>query len=321
MTGAVKATSILSREEIAALTEKSDLRGAWEVLATWASIVLTMVVVALVPRWWTIAIALVVLGNRQLALAILAHDGAHGTLMRTPWLNRVVGHWLCGVPNNVSMARYRVHHLGHHAHAGTERDPDLSLTAGFPTSRTRLVRRFARDLLGISSVKRIVGIGLMAAGTIEYTAAVDVTPIDTRGRSWGEALRVTAGNLWPYVLFNAVALAGLAAIGHAWLLGLWWAAYMTTYSVFLRVRAAAEHACTPGGLDPRRSTRTVVPGRLGAALWAPHNVNFHIEHHLLPTVPCYRLPKLHAVLTERGWLQDACVDRRGYGSVLAALSR
>ena len=98
MTGAVKATSILSREEIAALTEKSDLRGAWEVFATWASIVLTMAAVALVPRWWTIAIALVVLGNRQLALAILAHDGAHGILMRTPWLNRVVGHWLCGVP-------------------------------------------------------------------------------------------------------------------------------------------------------------------------------------------------------------------------------
>jgi len=319
--GAVKATSVLTREEIARLTRKSDLRGAWEVLVTWATIAVTMAAVAVYPRWWTIAIALVVLGNRQLALAILTHDGAHGILMRTPWLNRVIGHWVCGVPNNVSMASYREHHLGHHAHAGTERDPDVSLTAGFPTARARLARRFARDLVGISSVKRIFGIVMMAAGKFEYTAAVDVTRVDTSGRSWGEALRVTAGNLWPYVLFNVVALAALAATGYGWLFGLWWAAYMTTYSVFLRVRAAAEHACTPGGLDPRRSTRTVVPGWFGAALWAPHHVNFHIEHHLLPTVPCYRLPELHALLTERGWLEDACIDRQGYGSVLAALAR
>ena len=29
---------------------------------------------------------------------------------------------------------------------------------------------------------------------------------------------------------------------------------------------------------------------------APYFVNYHLEHHLLYYVPCYNLPKLHAIL-------------------------
>ncbi len=316
----MKASDVLTRAEIAELTRRSDLRGAWEVAVTWGVIIATFVGVALHPRWWTVLLALVVLGNRQLALAILTHEGAHGILMRTPWLNRWVGHWMCGVPNNVAMDRYREHHLGHHGLAGTERDPDLSLTMGYPTTTARLARRFARDLLGYSSLKRLYGIALMGAGKMKYTAATDVQRIDTSSRRWPEAIRVTVRNLGPYVVFNVVALAGLAAIGQGWLFGLWWGAYFTTYSAFMRVRSGSEHACVPGGSDPRQHTRTVLPGRIGAGMWAPHQVHYHLEHHLLPTVPCYRLPRLHAMLRDRGALEGACVVHGGYGTVLRLLS-
>jgi fatty acid desaturase len=48
---------------------------------------------------------------------------------------------------------------------------------------------------------------------------------------------------------------------------------------------------------------------------APNRVNFHLEHHLLMTVPHYNLPRLHRMLTERGALADACIDI-GYPTVL-----
>ena len=37
----------------------------------------------------------------------------------------------------------------------------------------------------------------------------------------------------------------------------------------------------------------------------PHSVNYHLEHHLYPAVPHYRLAELHALLLERGVLDGA----------------
>ena len=37
----------------------------------------------------------------------------------------------------------------------------------------------------------------------------------------------------------------------------------------------------------------------------PHHVNYHVEHHLFPAVPHYRLPELHRELAERGILEGA----------------
>jgi fatty acid desaturase len=45
-------------------------------------------------------------------------------------------------------------------------------------------------------------------------------------------------------------------------------------------------------------------------------VNYHLEHHLLMTVPHYALPRLHALLAARGVLARACVERGGYAAVL-----
>jgi fatty acid desaturase len=33
---------------------------------------------------------------------------------------------------------------------------------------------------------------------------------------------------------------------------------------------------------------------------APHQVAFHLEHHLLPTVPWFRLPAMHRRLARAG---------------------
>ena len=33
--------------------------------------------------------------------------------------------------------------------------------------------------------------------------------------------------------------------------------------------------------------------------------NFHLEHHIYPHVPCYRLPSVHKLLNQSGFLKDA----------------
>ena len=45
-------------------------------------------------------------------------------------------------------------------------------------------------------------------------------------------------------------------------------------------------------------------------------MNYHLEHHLLMTVPHYHLPRMHALLRERGLLEKALVSEGGYWKVL-----
>jgi fatty acid desaturase len=48
---------------------------------------------------------------------------------------------------------------------------------------------------------------------------------------------------------------------------------------------------------------------------APNRVNYHLEHHLLMTVPHHNLPRMHALLRRRGLLGGAHVAQ-GYAHVL-----
>lgn len=311
-----KAIDVLSREEIATLTGPSDAMGVWAVASTWAIIAGALAVVARWPNAFTVAGALVVIGGRQLGLAILMHEGAHRTLFRTRWLNDAVADWLCGRPIWTDLRRYRVHHLAHHTKTGTDEDTDISLSAPFPTTRASLARKVLRDLAGITGVKGLYGRLLMDAGIIKWTVAQDIERLPRGDRTWRDYAADAARNAAPTVLLNGVLFAALAATGHAWLYGVWAAAYLTTFNLFMRIRSMAEHACTEKTTDPFRNTRTTRAGWLARMTVAPVRVNYHLEHHVLVTVPYFRLPAMHRLLRER----DAVPPPPGYLDVLDLVS-
>jgi len=64
-----------------------------------------------------------------------------------------------------------------------------------------------------------------------------------------------------------------------------------------------------------RNTRTTLVRWWERLLVAPNYVNYHLEHHLIMTVPHYNLPRLHRLLRDRGVLDGACVHT-GYRGVL-----
>lgn len=312
-------TNVLSSEEIRALTRASDVAGVRAVAASWGLIAAAFSLVAWAPNVLTVLVALVVLGGRHLGLSILMHEAAHRSLFRTRALNDRVGKWLCAAPEGNHLELYRRHHLGHHSWAGTERDPDLSLVQGFPISRASLARKVMRDLLGITGVKRVIAMLAMDLGYIEYTAAADVRRIDPRGRTNADTLRMGVRNLGPTLLANAVLLALLTAAGHPALYLLWVGSWLTTYSLFLRIRSIAEHVGCDMDPDPFRNTRTTFANVLARLTVAPHRVNYHLEHHLLMTVPHQNLPRMHALLAARGAL-DGCHVAEGYvGTVFTFL--
>jgi fatty acid desaturase len=307
------AADILSRDEIRALTRSSNAAGALAIAWSWLVIGASFAALAVWPHPLVFAVVVVILGGRQLALAVLMHEAAHGTLFRARWANEHLADWLCARPMWSDTARYRKHHLQHHAHTGTERDPDLGLALKRPMTRGSLARKIARDLLGATGVRRVIGLLLIDAEVLAYDVGGGIRRAPRT--SLGHHARALARNLWRPVLANTLVLGALWLAGCPWVFVAWAGAYLSTFSLFLRVRSLAEHACMDRGPDPLRNTRTMRAGLLARITVAPLHVNHHLEHHLLPTVPWFRLPALARLLAAR----DAIPSRSRLGSYLDVL--
>lgn len=307
---------ILSSTEIRELTRRSNLRGVWAIGSTWAVIAATFAALARWPHPAMFALAVIVLGGRQLALAILMHEAAHRTLFANRFANDVITDWFCARPTHGNVEKYRKHHLQHHAYTSTDKDPDLALVTPFPTTRRSLARKFARDLFGATGLKRNVGLLMMDCEMLGYTVAGDAKRLPRNGRSTLDYVRAGIRNGAGFFVTNAAILGALALAGHAWVFWAWVVADLTTFNLFVRIRSLAEHACTERTTDPYANTRTARAGLLARMTVAPVRVNYHLEHHLLVAVPYYRLPKLHALLRERGAVREA----PGYLDVLGIVS-
>lgn len=316
MTQRRTANEWLSPEEIHDFVTPSDARGFFSVAVSWGLIAGAFVLLAHFPTsplaW---VVSLVLLGGRHLGLSILMHECAHQSLFATPWLNDVVGQWLCAAPEWQRLHAYRAHHFKHHARTSLEDDPDLVLTAPFPTTRASLVRKFVRDVTGLVYFRRVAALLLMDAGVLEYTASTGAKYAQPRPKP-RQMLASLARNFGPVLFTNALLFGVLAASGHAWLYAVWVLSWATTFSLFVRIRSIAEHAVTAHTSDPLKNTRTTQAHVLARLTVAPHHVNYHLEHHLLPKVPHYKLRALHELLRARGAYADA-THARGYFEVLS----
>ncbi len=300
-------------------------RNAWAgpllVVHCWSVILLAVAAGVVWPVLIPLCVA--VIGTRQLGLAILMHEAAHGGLSPHARLNDVLGHWLCAVPVGASLTLYRPYHLSHHKYAQQAEDPDLVLSAPFPVTRASLRRKIIRDLTGQTFFKQRVLLAVVAfrrgRGRGKATALRSTGSRDDSAHD--HAAVVTSRGVASFLLINVALLA--AAI----LAGVWWAYFAlwllplaTWFPMVTRLRNIAEHACVEGSAtDPYRAARTTRVAWWERAFIAPYWVNFHAEHHLFMHVPCWKLPALHHAVratTQGGRMEVA----GGYVEVLTTAS-
>ena len=225
----------------------------------------------------------------------------------------MVSDLLLAFPLFVSTKLYRAHHLRHHRHLNTERDPDLDVVAVTRT-RGQWVRLTLGDLTGVNMLKAVDTVGQFSV-------------LGLIGRSGRDARRELGRvQLAGFGAFMVVLVAVLAATGHVLdYVVFWLVPTITVLNCIFRLRSIAEHvACeNTNELD---ASRTVVPPLPERWLFAPCGINYHLEHHLFPAVPHYNLRTLHGRLMGVDRYATAATIRRSYlfgrssvrGDVLAA---
>ena len=267
---------------------RSDVKGLWCIAHAWLVIGASMALFALWPNPLTFVIAVVLIAARQLGLAILMHDAAHGVLIGTRKWNDPVSQWLAAYPVFTDTIPYRAYHLVHHRRTQQPDDPDIGLSAPFPITRASFVRKMIRDVTGQTGFKQRRAQFRAGFGKPGQPLAVRVA---TFRRKLGGP-----------VITNLVLLAILTAFGkpHYYLM-FWILPLITWHMVITRVRNIAEHAVVPDDNDVFRNARTTYASLWERAIIAPYWVNYHVDHHLLMYVPCYNLPKLHRLLLAKGY--------------------
>ncbi|MEL6866801.1 MAG: fatty acid desaturase family protein [Bacteroidota bacterium] len=268
-------------------------------LGDWLIIALTIGLCIQYFHPLTYLLAILIIGARMHALAILMHDATHYRFLKNRQWNDTLTNWFTMYPIFTSIETYRENHLRHHRHLNTEDDPDWVAKLGkraftFPKSKSEfLITVFSYFTLyqGISDaiwfLKRFGG-------------AKD-----------GEKKKAKSSIDRP--IFYLLLFVSLTLIG-AWkyFLLFWVVPYLSTFFMYQYIRSVAEHFGELAYDHLLTSTRTVKPNWLERFFIAPHHVGYHLEHHLYPGVPFYHLPQLHTLLMrEQGYSEKAHVTQ-GY---------
>jgi fatty acid desaturase len=270
---------------------------------TWSIAIGAIVVFWAHPTWYTLALAFVIVSSRQQALLNCEHECVHRKFLPGRRLNDFVGAFLCAAPVGSPFGVARARHLAHHRLLGTPEDPDLELHSGAPPKNTPagLLRYFAQGLFGGYAIMVLFGPSDGAERPTSASARRDLFALLAVQGAIATALTV-AFAWWVYPVLWLAPLASLTALCHL-------------------IRSFAEHAIA----DPESEAHanrliTIHSNPLERGLVSPYYMNYHAEHHLLPSVPAPRLRALRGRLSSRPDLPPV-LERHSYLAALRDYAR
>ncbi len=239
----------------------------------WGVIALAMAVFGLAPFLWLKALLLLpvilVVGNRQHALALLGHDGTHFTICYDKPLNDIINDVVAWMPLGLTGDGYRNLHILHHRDLGTAHDPEI-VYKGLRADQWDLPARLG-DVLGLAA-RDLIGGGLTDYRIIfEYSKP-------SHKRSY------VALAAWHLAFTGALVWLGLW-----WVPVLWYVSILTSFIMYFRLRMWIEHQ----GTD---TTQRLQLNWWQGPLLAPHLSWHHWEHHFWPSIPYSRLPEIRRLI-------------------------
>ena len=289
----------LDPQDLKPLFKINSFLHALDMVLNWAVILACIFLYIQFPSPLMYIFAVVVIGARMHALAILMHDATHFRFLKNRKWNDLLSNVFTMYPIFTSIETYRRNHLAHHQHLNTDEDPDWVAKLGkrgftFPQSKKEFLLMLASYLVLYQGISDAIWFFQRFGSNTGKRAKKD-EPVLPR-------------ILFYIVLFSAITFFGV----WKYYLLFWLVPYLSTFFMFQYIRSVSEHF---GGLEYDNlltATRTIKTTIIERFFVAPHHVGYHLEHHLYPGVPYYNLPKLHQLLMKRSDYQEKAHITMGY---------
>jgi len=279
--------SPLDRASLRALCEKDDLRGAACILLHMGLLFATGSAVRHCVGAGELLLCLPMLLAHGFIYSFLGwagagHELSHSTVFRTPRLNRI----FLQLFSLLSWNNYIYFQKSHAIHHARTLVPNVDLEVVLP-QRIDWLNYGLALFLDVQGLYRALRITLCnSLGRIPGEQGKRLFPAHA-------AADRQALFRWARIVFAChVSLATLFVLSAEYVLLL-----LVTFAPFIctcanRLLAQAQHFGMRSGVtDFRQNARTIV---LGAPLrFLYWSMNYHIEHHMYPGVPFFRLPQLH----------------------------
>jgi fatty acid desaturase len=205
------------------------------------------------------------------------HEAGHGTAFKTRWIDQGL-YQLASFMIMRDPTTWRWSHTRHHTDTLiVGRDPEIAVM------RPARLARLLVNLVGLVDVPMAFALMFRHAAGRLTAGEADFVPETERHKVYRTAridLAIYAATIGLAVGFRS--WLPVVLIGGPRLYG----ALLLYFYGFTQHAGMGENV-----LDYRLNTRTVKMCRLNRFLY--WNMNYHVEHHMFPMVPYYRLPELH----------------------------
>ena len=303
-----KYRSPLSAEQLRLLSCRNSKRGWFSALTHFGLLLTTGVCVhVLIQAHWMSLAFLMLLAHGMiytfLGYAGMGHELVHATVFESKRANNALFALVSFLTWN-NPVYFRASHRVHHRHTLQEGVDYEVGTQGLKLNWRHLIQ----CVFDVWAFKRAL--------VILLNNACNRAPGPFAEQAFPPASAERRRLVWAarWILAGHCAIALAAVLRQAWVL-----VVLITLAPFIctppnRILAALQH----GGMqsnttDYRQSTRTVmIPKALAFLYW---NMNYHIEHHMFPSVPYFNLPQLQALLAE-----DLPEPVRGVPSIVRILT-
>ena len=270
-------------ERLGELLERTTARAVADAALWFALLVgFGLAAVLAIGNWWAIPLFLVYGALYGGASDARWHEFGHGTATRSEWFNNVV-YYVASFFSLRGPTYWRWSHFRHHSDTIiVGLDPEIQVP------RPPTIRKFLLNYTNLVNAPRALAkfvrhaSGRVDAGTRSFVPEGEIRKVVWEARA---TMAILSGVVVVSIVTRSIVpllLVGLPSIYGVWLM------------VFF---GATQHlGLQEDVLDHRLNTRTVYVNPIFRFLYL--NMNYHVEHHLFPAVPYYRLPALHAEIRD-----------------------
>ena len=284
----------IDKKTLKELSKRSDTKGLLDIFVFIVALMLSGYLC--IQSWgtlWSIP-ALLLYGNIFYCKIIsIQHETNHETYFKTRALNKFFYH-ITSLLGGFEAVRWKWSHFHHHTYTIFTREEvyDYENNSPKPTEPVRFLLNFLPlgPLINIQKIRHFTHFEIIKHSFGIITPVVNITVPEKEIKKIINSSRLYVG-FWLIIIASSI------------LFKTWLPIIMLILPPFygntiLMICGMTQHAGLADNVkDHRKSTRTVIMNPFFSFLYS--NMEYHIEHHIFPKIPCHNLKAFHQVVKDQ----------------------